>query len=155
MSETLAMRWSKYRFDQLSAHLLYAIIRLRNEVFVVEQDCVYQDADDKDSSALHLCGFGEANELVAYARILPKGVSYPDYPSIGRIIVAKESRGKDFGAALVKRAIQECKSQYGGAGIAISAQCYLLAFYNKLGFVEEGESYLEDGIPHMKMVLRY
>ncbi|MEM8585315.1 MAG: GNAT family N-acetyltransferase [Bacteroidota bacterium] len=155
MSETLAMRWSKYRFDQLSAHLLYAIIQLRNEVFVVEQDCVYQDADGQDGSAIHLCGFGEANELVAYARVLPKGTTYEDYPSIGRIIVSKSSRGLNLGTALVKRAIQECKSKFGGEGIAISAQCYLLDFYSKLGFVAEGEEYLEDGIPHKKMMLKY
>ncbi|MEL6392596.1 MAG: GNAT family N-acetyltransferase [Bacteroidota bacterium] len=155
MSETLAMRWSKYRFDQLSAHLLYAIMQLRNEVFVVEQDCVYQDADGQDGSAIHLCGFGEANELVAYARILPKGTTYTEYPSIGRVIVDKDSRGLKLGAALVKRAIQECKSQFGGEGIAISAQCYLLDFYSKLGFEEKGKEYLEDGIPHKKMLLLY
>jgi len=144
--------WFTYRFDELSAQQLYELLRLRAEVFIVEQQCVYQDLDNKDQQSLHLLGYHEET-LVAYARILPPGLSYPE-SSIGRVVTSPLTRKKGFGKALMREAIRLCLHSYQGTCIRISAQEYLLAFYGELGFETVGVPYLEDGIPHVEMILK-
>lgn len=139
-------------FAGLSVHALYEIMALRQEVFVVEQNCVYQDADGLDPQGWHLMVRNPAGGLVAYARLFPKGVSYPDYASIGRIVSAPGARGTGAGRALVKRAIEETYRLFGEQAIKIGAQEYLLFFYQSFGFQSVGEMYLEDGIPHIAMI---
>lgn len=137
-------------FSELSAIGIYEVLRLRSEVFVVEQDCVYQDIDGKDQKAIHVLGFKE-NELIAYARIFDSG-DYFELPSIGRIVVKEEERKFKYGYQLVDTSIQYILENFQDKSILISAQTYLTKFYNSLGFEQVGEGYLEDGIPHIKML---
>ncbi|MBD3583742.1 GNAT family N-acetyltransferase [Flavobacterium selenitireducens] len=137
------------RFEALSASELYRILQLRSEVFVVEQNCVYQDIDGKDEKAVHL--FGESDgEIVAYARLFDKG-DYFDETSIGRVVVSPNSRDKKYGHELMREAIQSIERLFGQTEIVISAQLYLQRFYESHGFVTEGITYLEDEIPHIRM----
>ena len=140
-------------FNELTLTELYDMLKLRCAVFVIEQNCNYQDMDDKDQMSHHLIGFDEDNKLMACARILPKNVSYPEV-SIGRVMVDKKHRGTGAGKELMKLAIDYAKKLYQAEEIVISAQCYLDKFYGDLGFVAEGESYLDDDIPHIKMRLK-
>ncbi len=141
-------------FNELTLDQLYAIMVLRQEVFVVEQDCPYIDADNKDQDSYHLMGWNEENQLVAYTRLVPKGISYEDYISIGRVITSKLVRKQGVGIELMKKSIDKIRELFGtNEPIKISAQVYLLRFYNSLGFKEKGEEYLEDGIPHTAMLL--
>jgi ElaA protein len=149
------INFSLKSFSELSLEELYAIMILRQEVFVVEQDCVYLDADNKDQNSWHLLGENEDGELVAYLRILPKGVSYESYPSIGRIVTSSKVRRQGAGKALLAESLKHADRLYPGANIKISAQTYLLRFYRSFGFEPTGEEYLEDGIPHMAMVRRF
>jgi len=144
--EKLCQPWSDLTVDSL-----YEIIKLRVEVFVVEQDCPYQDIDDKDKVAFHV-SFLEDGKLVAYTRLLPEGVSYPKYASIGRVVNSPTVRGRGMGQKLMKFSIEKCQELFPKSPIKISAQVYLLKFYENLGFVETGEHYLEDGIPHTGMI---
>jgi len=137
-------------FDQLSLHELYAILQLRSEVFVVEQDCVYQDLDGKDQKALHILGFRDG-KLVAYTRIFKPGDCF-DEASIGRVVVAKNERQHNYGHDIMNTSIKAVKQYFNTTKIKVSAQCYLKKFYNDLGFFEIGQEYLEDGIPHIGMV---
>ncbi len=137
-------------FKQLSNDELYAILQLRSEVFVVEQNCVYQDLDYKDQKALHVLGFNNKN-LVAYTRIF-KPNDYFEYASIGRVIVKENERKYRYGYDIMEASIKAIKDYYSESQIKISAQVYLKKFYNNLGFKETGEAYLEDGIPHMGMI---
>jgi ElaA protein len=146
------MKFVLKSFNELTLTELYDMLKLRCAVFVIEQNCNYQDMDDKDQMSYHLIGF-ENNQLVACARILPKGVSYPEV-SIGRVMVDKKMRGTGAGKELMKQAIEHAKKLYKADEIVISAQCYLDKFYSDLGFVSEGESYLDDDIPHIKMRLK-
>ncbi|MEL6941294.1 MAG: GNAT family N-acetyltransferase [Bacteroidota bacterium] len=145
------MNFTLKPFYELSLDELYECLRLRQEVFIVEQNCPYLDNDDKDQKGLHLMGRVDG-ELVAYARLLPKGISYENYPSIGRILTSEKGRGKNYGKQLVATAISEIEQLWGEQAIKISAQQYLLKFYNELGFQEVGEGYLEDDIPHIAMI---
>ena len=138
------------RFNELSTHELYVILQLRSEVFVVEQDCVYQDLDNKDQDAFHVLGVLD-NEIVAYARIFKPGDYFLE-SSIGRIVVKKEFRKFQYGYKLVVNSIQFIENNLQQNTILISAQSYLTKFYNSLGFIRVGEEYLEDGIPHIKML---
>lgn len=138
------------RFSELSTQELYDILQLRAEVFVVEQDCVYQDVDAKDQKALHILGF-EAEKLVAYARVFKPGDYFKD-ASIGRVVVLKEARKFKYGYDIMTAAIEAIQVYFKVTRIHISAQTYLKRFYNNLGFVEVGEGYLEDGIPHISML---
>jgi len=138
-------------YSELTLDELYDSMALRQDVFVVEQDCPYLDADGKDKQAHHLMGFDEQDKLVAYARLLPKGISYENYASIGRIVSAGAVRRKGFGKMLVQEAIRQCHQLFPDAPLKISAQQYLLRFYENLGFASTGEEYLEDGIPHVAM----
>jgi ElaA protein len=144
------MEWHVKSFQGLSSEELYEILRLRSEVFVIEQHCIYQDMDRLDKQAFHLLGWHEGC-LAAYARLLPPGLSYPD-ASIGRVVVAPAFRSMNFGRALMKEAVSQCEKMFDTRSITISAQLYLLKFYRELGFAEIGDSYPEDDIPHIKMI---
>lgn len=138
-------------YDQLSKQELYLILRLRSEVFVVEQNCVYQDIDNKDQSALHLF-IPNDNDIIAYTRLFNAG-DYFNEASIGRVVVGKEFRDKKIGHIIIEKSIQTIKEKYNRSCIVISAQTYLKNFYASHKFLQTGEGYLEDGIPHIKMKL--
>jgi len=136
-------------FSEFDKDELYQILRLRSEVFVVEQDCVYQDIDNKDQIAIHLL-YKKEDEIIAYTRIFKKG-DYYENPSIGRVVVSKNKRGKDLGKEIMLESIKYIKNNIKGEKIELSAQMYLDNFYKDLGFYSKGEEYLEDGIPHQRM----
>lgn len=138
------------KFEELSKSDLYAILRLRSEVFIVEQDCVYQDVDNKDQVSLHVF-LKKGNAIIGYTRLFRPG-DYFEEASIGRVVVSKKYRNKDYGKQLMNASIQAVYKFFNQKKIKISAQCYLKNFYNDLGFLEQGESYLEDGIPHITMI---
>ena len=146
------MKITTYTYQQLSKEKLYQIIKLRLEVFVIEQNCIYQDLDNKDQKAIHLVG-EEDGKLIAYTRLFKKG-DYFENASIGRVIVKKESRKKDYGKTIMQKSIEELKNEHNEENIEISAQKYLIKFYLDLGFKKIGEEYLEDNIPHIKMLLK-
>ncbi|RZN83900.1 MAG: GNAT family N-acetyltransferase [Winogradskyella sp.] len=137
------------QFSEFNTQQLYDMLQLRSEVFVVEQDCVYQDIDGKDQKALHILGYKD-DRLVAYTRIFKPG-DYFIEASIGRVVVDKNERKHKYGYDIMKVSIDAVKTYYNTETILISAQVYLKRFYNSLGFFEIGETYLEDGIPHIKM----
>ncbi len=140
-------------FHELSLTELYDILALRQEVFIVEQNCPYLDCDGKDQAAWHFQGRDELGKLLCYTRLLPLGVAYPDYPSIGRVVSSPVARGTGIGKELMTASIEQCRVLFGPQAIKIGAQSYLLKFYAGFGFRSTGEEYLEDGIPHTKMVL--
>lgn len=144
------LNWRYKTFEELSNRELYELIQLRNEVFVVEQNCVYQDADGKDLESTHLLGY-DGDELAAYVRIVPPDISYEGYCSIGRVVVSPNHRRKEYGKAVMKKSITICKETF-KENIKISAQCYLEKFYTDLGFKIVSEQYLEDDIPHYAMI---
>lgn len=137
------------RFNELSAQELYILLQLRSEVFVVEQNCVYQDIDGKDAIAIHLLGTYN-NELVAYVRIFKPG-DYFEQASIGRVVVKQNYRDRKWGYDLMNKAIQATEEVFNETKITISAQLYLKKFYENLGFIQTSEMYLEDDIPHIEM----
>ncbi len=137
-------------FKELSTIELYNILQLRSDIFVVEQDCVYQDLDGKDQHALHVIGT-KNNKVVAYTRIFGPGTYY-DNASIGRVVVAKEERRYGYGKVIMEASIKAVNERLKEDVIKISAQVYLKNFYNGLGFKEFGEGYFEDGIPHIGMI---
>ncbi|WP_099098793.1 GNAT family N-acetyltransferase [Aquimarina aggregata] len=138
------------RFEEIEALELYKILRLRAEVFVVEQDCVYQDIDNKDQKALHVIGY-KNDQIVAYTRLF-KGGDYFENASIGRVIVSQKERQFGYGHDLIKASIEAIEKHFKTTEIKISAQTYLKKFYESHGFSQIGEEYLEDGIPHIAMV---
>lgn len=144
------MKWLLRKFDELLPIELYTIMQLRNEVFVVEQNCVYQDADNKDPLCHHLMGWKD-NKLVAYTRIVPPGLAYTE-PSIGRVVTSPSARGSGIGRELMKKSIEHLYSLHGINPIKIGAQLYLLKFYTSLGFQQTSDIYLEDNIQHVEMV---
>jgi ElaA protein len=146
------MTWLCKKFDDLASHELYAILQLRNEVFVVEQNCVFQDADNKDQYCYHLMGWQE-NNLAAYSRIIPPDISYSE-SSIGRIVTSPKARGNGIGRELVKQSIEELYILFGKIPIKIGAQMYLQKFYGSFGFKQTSDIYLEDDIPHIEMLLQ-
>ena len=137
-------------FYELDTEDLYQILRLRSEVFVVEQDCVYQDIDNKDQNAIHLY-YKENHQIVAYTRIFKAG-HYYENPCIGRVVVSKKNRGNDLGKKIMIDSMEYIKQNIKGEKIELSAQKYLDKFYKDLGFYKIGEDYLEDGIPHQRMI---
>lgn len=138
------------RFQELTTSELYELLQLRSEVFVVEQDCVYQDIDGKDQKALHVIGIKEG-KIIAYTRLFNSG-EYFDTPSIGRVVVKESERKYGYGHDLIKASIKAIVDNYNETTITISAQTYLQKFYESHGFKQVGEGYLEDGIPHIRMV---
>lgn len=143
------LHWIYKSFEALTITELYAIMQLRNEVFVVEQNCVYQDADNKDIQSFHLSGW-DNNILVAYCRILPPELSFAE-ASIGRVVTAGAYRKTGNGRVLMQRAIQATLQQFNCRQITIGAQLYLKKFYESLGFTQISDTYLEDGIAHIEM----
>ena len=142
--------WQTTSFQALGNDELYKILRLRQEVFVIEQQCLYQDLDGNDQQATHiLCWLGA--ELMAYQRCLPPGTSYNE-SSIGRILVAPEERGGGLGRELVARGIRHNRQHWPNSDIRINAQSYLQDFYTDLGFATQGDAYDEDGIMHVQML---
>ena len=146
----MSLRWVCKSFYELTAEQIYTILCVRQEVFVLEQECLYLDADGKDRRSFHLMGFN-GNELVAYARIVEPGVSYPEV-SMGRILTVARARGTGAGIELMHVGINEIENRFGKVPIRISAQTYLLEFYQKFGFASTGKEYLEDEIPHTEML---
>jgi ElaA protein len=145
------MRWISKKFDKLKPAELYAILRLRSEAFVVEQNCVFLDMDNKDQVCVHFMGW-EGDELLACARIVPPGISYVE-SSIGRIVTSLGTRRKGIGRDLVRRSIELLYALHGKTVIRIGAQYYLRGFYESFGFRVSGPVYLEDGIEHIEMLL--
>ncbi|HUR65905.1 MAG TPA: GNAT family N-acetyltransferase [Chitinophagaceae bacterium] len=145
------MKWILKKFDALSVHELYTILRLRSEVFGVEQHCVYQDVDNKDQSCYHLMGLIN-DQLAAYTRIVPPGVSYAE-ASIGRVVTSALHRRTGLGRELMNESIRRLYELFGKAPVRIGAQLYLLEFYSSLGFIQTGDVYDEDGIAHIQMLL--
>ena len=139
-------------FSEISTQELYKILRLRSEVFVVEQDCVYQDMDNKDQKAIHLL-YKQEEEIIGYTRIFKSG-DYYENPSIGRVVVVNNKRGNELGKKIMLESINFIKENFVGKKIELSAQKYLDKFYKDLGFDVEGEEYLEDGIPHQRMFIK-
>lgn len=146
------MRWVLKKFQELTGDELYALLRLRAEVFVVEQSCAFQDLDNKDQPSYHLLGYQD-DELVAYTRLVPPGISY-EAASIGRVVTSPAHRRKGFGIELMQVSIEHCERLYDTTTLVIGAQCYLQKFYESFGFVQSGEIYLEDGIEHIEMTRR-
>lgn len=144
------MNWKVKKFSELTTNELYEILKIRVEIFVVEQDCVYQDLDSKDKVSYHL--FLEDNEeIIAYLRILPKGLSYPEV-AIGRVLTKATYRKKGLSREMVKRAIDFVSDTLEEKKIRISAQAYLVEFYKSFGFEPTSDIYLEDGIEHIEML---
>ncbi len=137
-------------FQDLNVDELYELLKLRSEVFVVEQNCVFLDQDDKDQKSFHLMLFSD-KQLLGYSRLVPPGLSYPEM-AIGRVVSAPSVRGKGIGRIVMELSIQNCEKLFGAGNIRIGAQTYALGFYSSLGFVADGETYDEDGIEHIEMV---
>jgi ElaA protein len=145
------INWYCKKFDDLTPHELYAILQLRNAVFVVEQNCVFQDADNKDQHSFHLMGWKE-DQLIAYTRLVPAGKAY-EYPSIGRVVTSPAERRTGVGKELMAKSIRQVKELFGPVPIKIGAQLYLRNFYESFGFRCCSDVYLEDGIEHIEMIL--
>lgn len=143
--------WTCKHFDELTTKELYTILRLRNEVFVVEQNCVFLDMDNKDFYCHHLMAW-QGDQLLGYSRIVPAGISYVE-SSIGRIVSSRAARGQGIGRELLITSIDTLYKVYGKRDIRIGAQYYLKEFYSSFGFVQKGDIYLEDGIEHIEMLL--
>lgn len=141
-------------FNELTTTELYDILTLRQAVFIVEQDCPYLDNDDKDQMSHHVYATID-NRIIAYARVVPPKISYENYSSIGRVVNDSSVRSKGVGKKIMEASIALCLKLYPTYPIKISAQVYILKFYNRLGFEEVGDEYLEDNIPHKAMILKH
>ncbi len=144
------IQWKCKLFNELTNEELYKILQLRNEVFVVEQNCPYQDCDNKDLLSSHLTAW-KNDSLIAYSRILPPGVSYPDAASIGRVVTSPSFRRQDFGKQLMSKSLENLYRLFGPVQVIIGAQLYLKEFYESFLFQKQGDIYQEDGIPHITM----
>jgi ElaA protein len=147
----MKISWELKSFEELSNTELYTILRLRAEVFIVEQNCPYLDMDGKDQLSFHLMGMNDRQELLAYARLLPSGLAFREV-SIGRVLSSSAARGSGAGMELMQTAIQHIYKKFGEVPIRIGAQLYLKKFYERLGFVQVSEMYLEDDIEHIEML---
>jgi ElaA protein len=145
------IKWHYKAFNELLPLEMYKILRLRSEVFVVEQNCVFLDMDNKDEGCLHLMGFA-GDELAAYTRLVPPGYIYKEM-SIGRVVTSPDHRSRGLGKELMQRSIALCRQHFGDGPVKIGAQYYLLKFYSSLGFKVISDIYLEDGIEHVYMML--
>lgn len=146
----MELQWKCTFFDELTANEVYAIMHLRSEVFVVEQNCIFLDADFKDQYCYHLMGWKD-DKLAAYTRLVPPGVSYEEM-SIGRVVTSPFYRGGGLGRQLMQNSIYNCALIFGEKPIKIGAQLYLKTFYESFDFQQIGEMYLEDGIEHIHMI---
>jgi ElaA protein len=147
----MTIRWHCLPFEALPSLILYDLLRLRSEVFVVEQNCVFQDIDRQDMDAHHLLGYNEAGELAAYARLFDAGKSY-EQASVGRVIVAQPFRQYGLGRELMRQALAFSDALFGPQANKIGAQQHLERFYNEFGYEQCGPMYVEDGIPHIPML---
>jgi ElaA protein len=138
-------------FDTLSLEEFHDLIALRIKVFVIEQNCPYQDLDGKDKKSLHVIGRNAKGEILATARILPAGISYPEV-GIGRVVVDPSERGTGAGHALMRSCMEFIENQFGKVPVRLSAQSHLEKFYMQHQFISTGKEYLEDGIPHVEML---
>lgn len=148
------IQWRCLPFGALLPHTLYALLRLRAEVFVVEQACAFQDLDDADPACLHLLGEARSASgphLLAYTRLVPAGLKYAE-ASIGRVVTAASTRGSGLGHALVRESVRQLHQLWGAQPIRIGAQAHLQGFYREHGFVPDGAIYVEDGIDHIEMI---
>src|SRR5688572_799269 len=143
------MNWLLKKFSELTLDELYAILKLRSEVFVVEQNCVFLDMDDKDQQSYHFMGW-EGNQLLAYTRLVPPDLK--GFPSIGRVVTSPAVRNRGMGRILMQKSIEETIQLFGNQPIHIGAQLYLRDFYSSLGFEQSSDVYLEDGIEHIEMI---
>ncbi len=148
----MPIRWSNCLLHEFDAKTLLQALRLRQDVFVLEQQCLYPDIDVLDESSTHLLGFNAEDELIAYLRIVPPELHYPE-PAIGRVVIAQSSRGQGLGRVLITEGVRLTQRLYPASDIRISAQSHLVALYEEAGFESVGEAYLEDGIPHQEMLL--
>ena len=140
-----------HNFDTISKEELYDVLSLRQRVFIIEQDCLYEDLDYSDQDASHLLLYKD-NKLIGYSRVFPPGIKY-DAASIGRIVTDSDYREKGYGRSITQESIRFLKNNYPGSDITISAQYRLVNFYEDLSFKREGDVYLEDDIDHIKMTL--
>jgi ElaA protein len=146
----MRIQWLLKKFEELTPYQVYAILQLRNEVFVVEQNCVFQDADNKDQNSYHLMGFDD-NKLVAYTRLVPPGEIYKE-ASIGRVVSSPSVRRNGTGRSLMEQSIDSVYHLFGKVPIKIGAQLYLKKFYESFGFKQISDIYFEDGIEHIHMM---
>ena len=146
----MTLRWSWHAWGDLTPDVLYAFLRLRSAIFVVEQDCVFPEMDGRDPQCEHLCGWNGA-ELAAYLRLVPPGVRTPEV-ALGRVVVAQSARGQGLGRAVMVEGLKRCAQRYPGQPVKVSAQAHLEKFYLSLGFRTVGAPYDEDGIRHLDMV---
>ncbi|HQV77348.1 MAG TPA: GNAT family N-acetyltransferase [Chitinophagales bacterium] len=145
------MKFILHHFQDLSVHQLYAILQLREEVFQIEQNCIYKDVDDKDKFCWHLMLYSQ-DELVAYCRLVPQKISYENYVSIGRVVSKTHYRKLGYGRQLMEEAMRQMEILFPTKSIKISAQYYLVRFYESYGFKVVGEQYIEDLLPHIAMI---
>lgn len=145
------LRWTWFAWRDFTPDTLYAVLRLRSAIFVVEQDCVFPDMDGRDPDCEHLCGWGGDGALVAYLRLVPPGVRTPEV-ALGRVVVAAAARGKGLGRAVMLEGLRRCAERHAGQPVKVSAQAHLEAFYASLGFRTVGAPYDEDGILHVDMI---
>ncbi len=146
----MIINWECKPFNTLTPDELYSILKLRIEVFVIEQNCVFQDCDDKDQESYHYMGW-QKNKLVAYTRLMPAGLAYEEI-SIGRVVTSPIVRHSHIGKELMSNSIEKLHELFGKLSIKIGAQLYLKRFYESLGFIQCSKIYLEDGIKHIKMI---
>lgn len=151
LNDQADVRWECRRLADLTASSLHRIHVARQQVFVVEQRCVFQDADDVDERSQHLVAWSADERLLAYARIVDPGVKYAE-ASIGRVLTTEAARGRGLGRLLIRRAVEQVMRDFPEAGVRISAQQRLQGFYREVGFISVGEPYLEDDMPHVEML---
>ena len=144
------MIWKIKTFDEFTVPELYAVLKARIDVFVIEQNCPYPDLDNYDQKAIHIWA-EENGDVLAYCRVFNKGIKY-DETSLGRVLTTEKARGKSLGKLLIKYAVETIENRFHTPEIKISAQDYLLKFYSDFGFVDTGKKYLEDDIPHTEMI---
>lgn len=148
----MLIRWTSHALSELDAMTVYEVFKLRQNVFVLEQQCLYPDIDSLDEQAIHLLGFDSQEQLIAYLRILAPGTSYAE-PAIGRVVVTEAVRGTGVGRLLIDEGVRLTREHFAESNVRISAQSHLEALYKDAGFKAVGAAYLEDGIPHQEMLL--
>lgn len=148
------MIWRWHDWSDLDPDTLYAFLKLRSDIFVVEQTCAYSDMDGLDPQCRHLCGFDDNEHVQAYLRLLPPGLKN-EHPAIGRLVVAASARGSGLGRRIMEEGLRECARRHPGASVFLSGQQHLQRFYESLGFRVISAPYLEDGIPHVDMLRAY
>jgi ElaA protein len=147
------IHWQWYEWQALPPDVLYAFLKLRSDVFVVEQNCVFSDMDGIDPLCDHLCGFAADSSLQVYLRLVPPGVKVPEC-SLGRLVTAPTARRGGLAREACRRGLERLRERFPGRTARIGGQQYMQGFYASLGFVATGEPYLEDGIPHVEMLMK-